>query len=157
LTAFPKTPDSLIGDIAIEYLPALTASPCPANPLAVVDRCQRHHMQNNLLCAPWLVISVESPRAPNGGLRAGQAASCCYGARLCSQYAFVLACNKNELELGQCLRLRLRLRQEGPCECDIYLTCAKFVTTPQYAPRLREGLCLERQLADDAQERSWPR
>jgi hypothetical protein len=31
----------------------------------------------------------------------------------------------------------------------------KFVTTPQYAPRLRERLCLEQQLADDAQARGW--
>jgi hypothetical protein len=23
----------------------------------------------------------------------------------------------------------------GPCECDIYLTCPKFFTTPEYAPR----------------------
>jgi hypothetical protein len=60
---------------------------------------------------------------------------------------------KTELELGHCLRLP----QEGPCECDLYLTCAKFVTTPQYAPRLRERLCLERQLANDAEERDWPR
>jgi integrase len=60
---------------------------------------------------------------------------------------------KTELELGHCLRLP----QEGPCECDLYLTCAKFVTTPQYAPRLRERLCLERQLAEDAEERGWPR
>jgi hypothetical protein len=60
---------------------------------------------------------------------------------------------KTELVLGHCLRLP----QEGPCECDLYLTCAKFVTTPQYAPRLRERLCLERQLADDARERGWER
>lgn len=33
---------------------------------------------------------------------------------------------KMELELGPFLRLP----QEGPCECDLYLTCAKFVTTP---------------------------
>jgi hypothetical protein len=60
---------------------------------------------------------------------------------------------RTELELGRCLRLP----QEGPCECDLYLTCTKFVTTPQYAPRLRERLCLERQLADDADERGWDR
>jgi integrase len=60
---------------------------------------------------------------------------------------------KTELELGHCLRLP----QEGPCECDLYLTCTKFVTTPQYAPRLRERLCLEQQLADDATERGWDR
>jgi len=41
---------------------------------------------------------------------------------------------KTELELGHCLRLPT----EGPCECDLYLTCAKFVTTGDYAPRLRE-------------------
>jgi hypothetical protein len=40
---------------------------------------------------------------------------------------------------------------------ELYLTCAKFVTTPQYAPRLRERLCLEEQLADDARERGWER
>jgi hypothetical protein len=60
---------------------------------------------------------------------------------------------KTELGLGHCLRLP----QEGPCECDLYLTCAKFVTTPQYATRLRERLCLEEQLADDARERGWER
>ena len=32
---------------------------------------------------------------------------------------------KTELELGHCLRLPA----EGPSECDLYLTCAKFVTT----------------------------
>lgn len=41
---------------------------------------------------------------------------------------------KAELELGHCLRLPA----EGPCECDLFLTCAKFVTTPAYAPRLRQ-------------------
>jgi hypothetical protein len=60
---------------------------------------------------------------------------------------------RTEPELGRCLRLS----QEGPCECDLYLTCAEFVTIPQYAPRLRECFCLESQLADDAQERGWPR
>ncbi|MFD8788286.1 tyrosine-type recombinase/integrase [Kitasatospora sp. NPDC059599] len=60
---------------------------------------------------------------------------------------------KTELELGRCLRLP----QEGPCECDLYLSCAKFVTTPQYAPRLRERLCTERQLITDARDRGWER
>jgi len=60
---------------------------------------------------------------------------------------------KTELELGHCLRLP----QEGPCECDLYLNCAKFVTTPQYAPRLRERLDVERQLVADARERGWDR
>jgi hypothetical protein len=57
---------------------------------------------------------------------------------------------KTELELGHCLRLP----QEGPCECDIYLTCPKFLTTPKYAPRLRERLCMEQTLAADAETRA---
>jgi hypothetical protein len=60
---------------------------------------------------------------------------------------------KTELELGHCLRLPA----EGPCECDLYLTCAKFVTTPEYAPRLRARLDIERQLIQDAAERGWTR
>jgi integrase len=60
---------------------------------------------------------------------------------------------KTELELGRCLRLP----DEGPCECDLYLSCAKFVTTPDYAPRLRERLTTEEQLIADARERGWPR
>lgn len=60
---------------------------------------------------------------------------------------------KTELELGRCLRLP----QEGPCECDLYLTCAKFVTTPDYAPRLRDRLQIEEQLISDARARGWER
>jgi integrase len=60
---------------------------------------------------------------------------------------------KTELELGHCLRLP----QEGPCECDLYLACAKFVTTPEYSPRLRERLDRELELIDDARERGWQR
>ena len=56
---------------------------------------------------------------------------------------------KTELELGHCLRLP----SEGPCECDLYLSCARFVTTPAYAPRLRERHRLELSLADDARNR----
>lgn len=64
-----------------------------------------------------------------------------------------LKCNffKTELELGHCLRLP----QEGPCECDIYLSCAKFVTTPAYGPRLHERRKLELVLAEDAAARGW--
>jgi hypothetical protein len=60
---------------------------------------------------------------------------------------------KTELELGHCLRLP----KEGPCECDLYLNCAKFVTTPQYSPRLRGRLDVELQLVADARERGWDR
>jgi hypothetical protein len=60
---------------------------------------------------------------------------------------------KTELELGHCLRLPA----EGPCECDLYLTCAKFVTTGEYAPRLRARLDVEQQLIQDAYQRGWAR
>jgi integrase len=60
---------------------------------------------------------------------------------------------KTELELGRCLRLP----QEGPCECDLYLSCPKFVTTPQYTPRLQERLCTEEGLIADAVDRGWER
>lgn len=40
---------------------------------------------------------------------------------------------KTELELGHCLRLPA----EGPCECDLVLTCSKFVTSKEYVPRIR--------------------
>ncbi len=65
-----------------------------------------------------------------------------------------LKCNffKTELELGHCLRLP----QEGPCECETYLTCAKFVTTPAYTPRLIQRRKLELVLAKDAVDRGWP-
>ena len=60
---------------------------------------------------------------------------------------------KTELELGH----SLRLPEEGPCECDLALTCAKFVTTRAYAPRLRRRRGLELELAEDAAARGWSR
>ncbi|GHP00181.1 hypothetical protein KSF_102280 [Reticulibacter mediterranei] len=60
---------------------------------------------------------------------------------------------KTELELGRCLRLP----EEGPWECDLYLTCSKFVTTPAYAPRLRRRRRIERALMEEAQEKGWVR
>ena len=60
---------------------------------------------------------------------------------------------KTELELGHCLRLPA----EGPCECDLYLTCAKFVTAPAYAPRLRARRRIEQTLAADAAHHGWTR
>jgi hypothetical protein len=60
---------------------------------------------------------------------------------------------RTELELGHCLRLP----EEGPCECDLYLTCAKFVTTPDYAPRLRERRIVEITLADEARVKGFYR
>jgi len=60
---------------------------------------------------------------------------------------------KTELELGHCLRLP----QEGPCECELYLSCAKFVTTKEYAPRLRERRQRELELVADAVTHRWDR
>ena len=60
---------------------------------------------------------------------------------------------KTELELGHCLRTPA----EGPCECDLVLTCSKFLTTSDYAPRLRSRLAVEQQLIDDAAARGWQR
>jgi integrase len=60
---------------------------------------------------------------------------------------------KTELELGHCLRLP----SEGPCECDLYLSCAKFITTREYAPRLRARRLRELELATDAATRGWER
>lgn len=60
---------------------------------------------------------------------------------------------KTELELGHCLRLPA----EGPCECDLVLSCSKFVTTSAYAPRLHARLAVEEQLIADATERGWAR
>lgn len=60
---------------------------------------------------------------------------------------------KTELELGHCLRTPA----EGPCECDLVLTCSKFLTTSDYAPRLRARLDVEQQLIDDATARGWDR
>ena len=55
--------------------------------------------------------------------------------------------------MGRCLRLP----QEGPCECDLYLSCAKFVTTPAYAPRLRRRRRIEQELVEDARQHGWQR
>jgi hypothetical protein len=60
---------------------------------------------------------------------------------------------KTELELGHCLRVP----QEGPCECDLYLRCPKFLTTSAYVPRLRDRLGVEQLLIDDARQRGWQR
>ena len=58
---------------------------------------------------------------------------------------------KTELEIGHCLRLP----DEGPCECELMLTCPKFLTTEEYAPRLRARRERERQLIEDARSRGW--
>ena len=89
-----------------------------------------------------------------GSIIAGPAAAQLRSGALPKASVDWLKCNffKTELELGHCLRLPA----EGPCECDMYLTCAKFVTTPAYVPRLRERWKLEMALAEDAQAHGWP-
>jgi hypothetical protein len=59
---------------------------------------------------------------------------------------------KTELELENCFRLP----QEGPCECDLYLNCAPFVTTRESAPQHRARWRREQELAADA-ARGWER
>jgi hypothetical protein len=75
----------------------------------------------------------------SGALLAGPAAEAIRSNELSEQTVNWLASNyyKTALELGHCLRLP----EEGPCECDLFLTCSKFVTTTDYTRRLRERLC----------------
>ncbi|WP_230990009.1 tyrosine-type recombinase/integrase [Rhodococcus oxybenzonivorans] len=89
----------------------------------------------------------------DGVTLAGPAAQALREHRLDPQAVSWLQTNflKTELELGHCLRLP----QEGPCECDLVLTCSKFLTTSDYAPRLRQRLTTEQTLIGDAVERGW--
>ena len=90
-----------------------------------------------------------------GAVIAGPAAEALRSGELSTEAVDWLKSNllKTELELGRCLRLP----QEGPCECDLYLTCAKFVTTPAYAPRLRHRRGIEHELIEDAIAHGWQR
>jgi hypothetical protein len=91
-----------------------------------------------------------------GGARiAGPAADALLHGTLDQQSLHWLQTNflKTELELGHCLRLPA----EGPCECDLVLTCPKFLTTSDYAPRLRARLDTEASLIADAAQRGWHR
>jgi integrase len=90
-----------------------------------------------------------------GAVLAGPSAEILRSGGLSSQAVDWLKTNffKTELELGHCLRLP----QEGPCECDLYLNCAKFVTTREYAPRLRARREREIELTADAEAHTWQR
>jgi len=94
-------------------------------------------------------LSALEPGAPI----AGPAAELLQSGSLSASDLDWLKCNflKTELELGHCLRLP----EEGPCECDLYLFCAKFLTTRQKAPRLRHRRKVELLLAEDAAARGW--
>lgn len=91
----------------------------------------------------------------SGNRIAGPAAEALMNGRLDDQAIHWLQTNflKTELELGHCLRLPA----EGPCECELMLTCPKFLTTTEYAPKLRARLEREEELITDAQIRGWPR
>jgi hypothetical protein len=86
---------------------------------------------------------------------AGPAAEALMNDKLDDQALHWLQTNflKTELELGHCLRLPA----EGPCECELMLSCRKFLTTSEYMPRLRARLDREKDLITDAQLRGWPR
>jgi len=47
--------------------------------------------------------------------------------------------------------------QKDPCECELMLSCSKFLTTSDCAPKLRARLAREEELITDAQTRGWPR
>jgi integrase len=91
----------------------------------------------------------------SGNRIAGPAADALMNGRLDDQAMHWLQTNflKTELELGHCLRLPA----EGPCECELMLACPKFLTTTEYAPKLRTRLEREEELITDAQARGWPR
>lgn len=91
----------------------------------------------------------------SGNRIAGPAAEALLSRNLDGQAIHWLQTNffKTELELGHCLRLPA----EGPCECELMLTCPKFLTTSEYAPKLRTRLAREEELVTDADFRGWPR
>ncbi len=84
---------------------------------------------------------------------AGPAAAALREHRLDPEAVSWLQTNFLKTELGHCLRTPA----EGPCECDLVLTCSKFLTTSHYAPRLHARLEVEQQLIDDASARGWDR
>jgi len=90
-----------------------------------------------------------------GNRMAGPAAEALMNGKLDDQALHWLQTNflKTELELGHCLRLPA----EGPCECELMLSCPKFLTTSEYVPRLRARLDREEDLITDARVRGWPR
>jgi hypothetical protein len=91
----------------------------------------------------------------NGARIAGPAAEALLHGKLDDATVHWLQTNflKTELELGHCLRLPA----EGPCECDLVPTCPKFLTSTEYAPRLRARLETEKVLIQDARQRGWER
>lgn len=60
---------------------------------------------------------------------------------------------RTELGLGNCIRLP----EEGPCECELYLTCVKFFATPAHAARLRGKFESGTRLVREALANGWGR
>lgn len=103
---------------------------------------------------PAVLDDYRSVLGPDATI-AGPSASAVRNRELTSETVDWLKDNffRTELELGHCLRLPA----EGPCECDLFLACAKFITTPKYAPRLRDRYSTELALADQARSQGWTR
>ncbi len=101
-----------------------------------------------------VVADYQSVLGPDATL-AGPSASTVRNHELPAESVDWLQANffRTELELGHCLRLPA----EGPCECDLFLSCAKFVTTPAYAPRLLERHATELELSSQATAQGWDR
>ena len=62
-------------------------------------------------------------------------------------------CCDSEMNLGA----RTRLSEEGPRECDPFLTCSKLFTTKKHALRLQRPWARKQTHLDDAPQRGWPR
>ncbi len=58
---------------------------------------------------------------------------------------------------GELAESEIRWIQENFFKTELYLTCAKFVTSPEYAPRLRQRRRIEQELVEDARSHGWPR
>jgi integrase len=103
---------------------------------------------------PSVLDDYQAVLAPQATI-AGPSASAVRNRELSSETVDWLKSNffRTELELGHCLRTPA----EGPCECDLYLTCAKFITTPKYAPRLRARYATELELTAHARDQGWTR
>jgi integrase len=103
---------------------------------------------------PAVLADYQSVLGPDATI-AGPSAEAIRNHRLPADAVAWLKTNffRTELELGHCLRLPA----EGPCECDLFLSCAKFITTPAYTPRLRTRRDTEVELADTANQNGWAR
>lgn len=101
---------------------------------------------------PAVLDDYRSVLGPDATI-AGPSASAVRNRELTPETVDWLKGNFFRAELGHCLRLPA----EGPCECDLSLACAKFITTPKYAPRLPDRHATDLALADQARGQGWTR